>query len=224
MPRVDVFGTIHADRPRKVEAELSEFCDGVDVVFVEAPRESTTDADERTLLRKNPVFKITAWLLALAWGIPGLVLTGRWGPVDDYATTAVAAEHGADVEPVDKNLVRRAGEVSVWSTVLSWALLWLACSLFVLGILLPSVDHLVWAVVVAFVPIVPFAYGTLGERDETMAENIEDILTAREDVQHGCLVVGRGHVRGVVEDLAETDVEVGRTHKSRFVRRTLDTE
>jgi len=68
---------------------------------------------------------------------------------------------------------------------------------------------------------VPFAYWTLPERDEEMANNIEDILKTRDEFDRGCLVAGRGHMEGVIEQLEESDVEVNRVHKSKFLRNTL---
>lgn len=220
MGDVDLFGTYHIDRPKKVNEELSAFCDGADVFFVEAPREEATVDDERALLIRNPVFWITAWLVDLAWGLPGLALTGRLGPVDGYVTDIVAREQDINIEPVDMSLVRRAGEVGLWASVTSWILLLLAIFLFGLGVAFPSSDLIIWAVVVALAPVVPFAYRTLPERDETMAENIVEILAKDDSVQRGCLVVGHKHMSGVKDELEERGVEVGKIHDPKFFRRS----
>lgn len=219
MPEVDIFGTYHIDRPSKVKSELTEFSEGADVFFVEAPREESDNDDEWTLTLRNPIMQITSWILNFLWGILGFLLTGRWGPVDGYVTDVVAQEQEIDIEPVDMNLVRRASDISIRMTILSWFLLLLALALFVLGGLFVYWPLVIWAIVVGFAPIVPFAYGTLSERDERMVENIEHVFSIRDDVENACLVVGHRHMDGVRNELAETDIEVGELHKSKFFRR-----
>lgn len=224
MGDVDIFGTYHIDRPKKVKEELSVFCDGTDVFFVEAAREEATVDHERALLLRNPVLWITAWLVGLAWGLPGLALTGRLGPVDCYVTDVVAREQNINIEPVDMSLVRRASKVGLWVSATSWILLLLAIFLFGLGVALLSSDLIIWAVVVALAPVVPFAYRTLPERDETIAENIVEILDNDDSVQRGCLVVGRKHMSGVKDELEGRGVVVGKTHDPKFFCRSRSSD
>lgn len=221
MTEVDGFGTLHIDRPNKVRAELTEFSDGVSVFFVEGPRNEPNEADERRLILRNPIMWVTGWILEVMWGSLGFLLTRRWGPVDGYVTDRVSQEQDIEIEPVDLNLVRRASDVSIWITLLSWIVLLLAFVLFSLAVLWTSWILTVWAIVVGFAPVVPFGFGTLSERDEEMANNIEDILSNRENVQRSCLIVGRRHMDGVMDELADKDIKVGQIHKSKFLRRNL---
>jgi pheromone shutdown protein TraB len=62
-------------------------------------------------------------------------------------------------------------------------------------------------------------YQTLGDRNAVIAENIAEILDEREGSSRGCLVVGHKHMDGVIEELEKNDVVVGKTHKSKFLRR-----
>jgi hypothetical protein len=45
------------------------------------------------------------------------------------------------------------------------------------------------------------------------------IVARRDDVDVGCVVVSYTHVSGVEQELRGRDVEVGRTHNSKFLRR-----
>lgn len=219
MAKVDIFGTLHVDRPKKVKRELAEFCTDADVLFVESPRDKPDNADEREMFLRNPIFSVTGRLLDFAWGPIGFLLTGEFEPIDGYVTEVVSQEQNIDIEPVDMNLVRRAGEVSIITTVVSWFWLILTVSVFVFGALQLSPNLIIWAAVLGFAPLVPFAYVTLSERDEQIAENIQHTFSTESGVQRGCLVVGRGHMSGVIEELEESDIEVDKTHKSKFCRR-----
>jgi pheromone shutdown protein TraB len=89
------------------------------------------------------------------------------------------------------------------------------------GVLASTIEILVLAIAVGFLSVVPFAYWTLSERDEVMAENIEEILATNDGFNRGCLVAGRRDMDGVVEQLEESDVEVSQVHKSNWLRRSL---
>ncbi|WP_436906526.1 hypothetical protein [Halosimplex marinum] len=221
MAEVDAFGTLHVDRLSKVTDELNEFADDADVLFVEGPREEPDDSDELGMLLRNPALYFTGIILDWFWGILGFLLTRQFKPVDGVATETVALRKDLDIKPVDLNLPRRASEVSLIITALSWLWFVIAAVIFVLGVLASSIGVLIFAIAVGFLPVVPFAYWTLSERDEVMAENIEEILSSNDELNSGCLVAGRGHIDGVVEELEESDVEVSQVHKSKWLRRTL---
>lgn len=170
------------------------------------------------MILRNPVIWLTGWIVEFAWGLLGLLLTRSWGAVDGYVTEAVSQDRHIDIERVDMNLVRRASDVPFWLTVLSWLLLLIAIGLFGFGLLV-SIQFAIIGVVVGFAPVVPFAFGTLSERDELIAENIRNVFSSRDDVQHGCLVVGRRHMPGVIDELKDTEVDVVDIHKSKSLRR-----
>ncbi|MEA5387259.1 hypothetical protein VB779_09470 [Haloarculaceae archaeon H-GB11] len=201
MPEVDGFGTLHLDRPAKVRAELTEFSDGVSIFFVEGPRNQPNKADLRRLILRNPIMWVTDWILYVVWGVPGLLLTKKWGPVDGSITESVSQEEDIEIEPVDLNLVRRASDVSIWVSIFSWFMLLLSIALVFLSVLWGSWNLTVLAMVVGFLPVVPFAFGTLSERDAEMAKNIDEILSNRDDVQRTCIIAGRRHIDGVVDEL-----------------------
>jgi len=221
MTEVDAFGTLHVDRLSKVMDELDEFADDADVLFVEGPRDESDNSDELNLLLRNPALYLTGIILDWFWGIFGFILTRQFKPVDGVATEKVAQKRGLHIEPVDLNLQRRASEVSFAVTAFSWLWTAIAIALSVLGLVATSIGVLVFAIAIGFLPAVPFAYWTLSDRDEVMAENIEEILATDESLDQGCLVAGRGHMDGVVEQLEESDVEVSQVHKSKWFRRSL---
>lgn len=221
MTEVDVFGTLHVDRLSKVTDELDEVADNADVLFVEGPRDEPDNSDELGMLIRNPALYLTGIILEWFWGILGLFLTCQFKPVDGVATEKVAQRRELDIEPVDLNLPRRASNVGLAVTVFSWLWFAIATIIFVLGILASSIGVLLFAIAVGFLPVVPFAYWTLSERDEVMAENIEEILSTNDDLNRGCLVAGRGHMNGVIEQLEESEVEVSQVHKSKWLRRSL---
>lgn len=221
MAEVDAFGTLHVDRLSKVTDELDEFVDDADVLFVEGPREEPDTSDKLGMVLRNPALYLTGIILDWFWGILGFLLTRRFQPVDAVATETVAQRKELDIEPVDLNLPRRASEVGPVVTVFSWLWFAIAAVVFVLGVLASSIGALIFAVAVGFLPAVPFAYWTLSERDEVMAENIEEILSTNDNLDRGCLVAGGGHMDGVVEKLEESDVEVSQVHKSKWLRRSL---
>lgn len=221
MAEVDAFGTLHVDRLSKVTDELNEFADDADVLFVEGPREEPDNSDELGMLLRNPALYLTGIILDWFWGMLGFLLTRQFKPVDGVATETVAQRKELDIEPVDLNLPRRASEVGLAVTVLSWLWFAMAAVIFVLGVMASSIGVLIFAIAVGFMPAVPFAYWTLSERDEVMAENIEEILSTNDDLDRGCLVAGKKHMDGVVEQLEESDVEVSQVHKSKWLRRSL---
>lgn len=220
MAKVDVFGTKHVDRPSKVREELEEFADDADILFSEEPQPTPTPSDKRGLFLRNPTIYLTGTIVSWLWAWPGFFLTGRFSTVDVVATENVAQDNGLDIKPVDLNLHRRASDVGLAVTVLSWIWFALVVILFVLGLLALSSIDLTVAFAGGFLPVFLLIRWTLSERDETMAENIEEILSMHDDLDRGCLVVGNGH-SGVAEELEERGVEVGRVHKSKFFRRNL---
>ena len=227
MTRVDIFGTLHIDRPRKVKIEIDEFLGDVDVVFVEEPKIPSTPADEKDLLLRNPIMRITGSILNVFWGALGFLMTRHFGPVDRFIVDEFAEKQDVEIEPVDLNLVRRAADVSLPTTIGSWAWFVLTILLFAWGFLAllfdvtASLNILLFAAAIGFIPVAPFARLTLADRDREMAKNIEDAIRDRDDIDSACLVVGRGHMSGVVEKLEEKDVEIGDTYKSKWLRRGL---
>lgn len=220
MAEFEAFGTTHVDRPSKVAEELSEFTDD-DVLFIESPRSDADDSHEYNMLIRNPALYLTAIILEAVWGIIGFILTRQFDPVDRVVTKKVAREMGVDIEPVDLDIPRKMSEVHPIITVLSWLWIVLVALVAVLGILEWSTTIIAYAVVLGFVPILPFAELTLSERDEVMAENIEQILSTNDDVSKGCLIAGRDHLDGVEEELEASDIQVSQTFKSKWLRRSL---
>ena len=221
MAEVDTFGTLHVDRLSKVTNELGEFAQDADVLFVEGPRDPPDNSDELGMLLRNPALYLTGTILDWFWGILGFIFTRHFKPVDMVATETVAQKKEIDIEPVDLNLPRRTSEVGLAVTAFSWLWFTIAVGIFMLGVVASTIEILVLATAVGFLPIVPFAYWTLSERDEVMAENIEEILAANDEFNRGCFVAGRRHMAGVVEQLEESDVEVSKVHKSKWLRRSL---
>lgn len=221
MAEFEAFGTTHVDRPSKVAEELSEFADDADVLFIESPRSDADDSHEYNMLIRNPALYLTAIVLEAVWGIIGFILTRQFDPVDRVVTKKVAREKGVDIEPVDLDIPRKMSEVHLVVTVLSWLWIALVALVAVLGILEWSTTIIAYAVVLGFVPILPFAELTLSDRDEVMAENIEQILSTNDDVSKGCLIAGRDHLDGVEEQLEASDIQVSQMFKSKWLRRSL---
>lgn len=228
MPKINLFGTTHIDRPQKLKNELFEFCEDTDYLMSEHPREDPDFSDTLRVLIRNPSILIMGWILDVIWGVPGFLLTKRFGPLDTTVTNSVAHERGLDVEPVDMNLRKRASEVNILITLLSWIWAGVTMVAFLLGFLLVFTGQffvalvmIVAGVAAGFAPVVPFALGTLSERDIVMAKNIKEVSTERGSSQIGCLVVGRGHLDGIKEHLEDHSVKVGEFHKSKFLRRSL---
>lgn len=215
------FGTLHVDRLSKVVDELDEFSQEADVLFVEQPRDDPDSSDKFAMLVHNPTLYLTGIILEWFWGILGFVLTGRFKPVDEVATEVVSEKNEIKIEPVDLNLPRRASEVSVTITVLSWIWFCFVIFIFITGLIVSSITVLIGAVAAGFLPIVPFARLTLAERDEIMAKNIEEVLARNTNLNMGCLVAGRGHMDGVFEQLEQSGVETSQTHESKWIRRSL---
>jgi pheromone shutdown protein TraB len=88
--------------------------------------------------------------------------------------------------------------------------------------LLVSVSLGLLAFLLGLLPTLPLARITLEGRDTAMGENIQKVLDSRNDVQRGCLVVGRGHLPGAEEALKSSEIELGRIHKSAFLRESLE--
>ncbi len=221
MAEFEAFGTTHVDRPSKVAEELSEFADDADVLFIESPRSDADDSHEYNMLIRNPALYLTGIIVRWFWGIIGLFLTRQFDPVDRVVTKKVAREKDVEIEPVDLNIPRRMSEVHLVVTVLSWLWALVVGFIFVLGVFASSIAVLVYAVVLGFVPIVPFSRLTLSERDEVMAENIQQIISTNDDVSKGCLIAGRDHLDSVEEELEASDIEVSCTFKSKWLRRSL---
>jgi len=221
MAEIDAFGTLHVDRLSKVTNELDKVSDDADVLFIEGPRKEPDTSDELDMLLRNPALYLTGIILDWFWGILGFLLTRQFKPVDRVATETVAQKKELNIEPVDLNLPRRASDIGLTITIFSWLWSVMAIIIFVLGVLATSIGVLIFTIAVGFLPVVPFAYWTLSERDKVMAENIEEILSNNDNLSKGCLVAGRGHIDGVIEELEESDVEVSQIHKSNWVRRSL---
>lgn len=221
MSKVDLFGTFHIDRPSKVKNELREFTHDTDVVFIEQPREEPTATDMIALLGRNPALWITSWLLEAVWGLLGFLVSRRFNSVDGGVTRAVAREQHLHREPVDMNLVQRASAVSLPVTIVSWGWALLCVGVFISGLMQSLLVFVSGAVVIGILPGVPFACWTLAERDRVMASNIQHVLSTRNDVQRGCLVVGQGHIDGISAELDESPVNIGDVHASKLFRRSL---
>jgi len=221
MSKVSGFGTTHIDRPSKVKTELTEFCENVDVFFVESPKDEPSSIDERNLILRNPIMWVTGWIVDFVWGVPGFILTGSPRPVDGYVTDAISEEQDIPIEPVDMNLMERAGEVPFWLTVLSWISVLVAISIFVLGIMATSLKLVLGSFIIGFAPAALFAVLTKSERDMEMAENIDQFLANHEDVESACLIAGKKHIPGVVDQLKKRGVDVQKVHKSKFFRKSL---
>lgn len=233
MTKVDIFGTYHLDRPAKVEEELRMFASEADVFFTEEPRVETSKSAWNRLRLYNPAAWIAGRLLNSLWQAVGFLFTRQFGPVDAVVAQRVAHERDIRMVPVDANLAHRASEVNRRLTGFSW--LWALLTIFVVFVgvvgwpqlptmygISPSPTFLISSgVLMGFLPIVPIAYLTLDERNETIVENIETFLEEQENATRGCLVVGHKHIDGVVEALDESAVEVGRRHKPEFFRKSL---
>jgi hypothetical protein len=231
--RIDLFGTIRLDRPSKLRAELETFSEEADVFFVGAPSDTPTKAERRELLLRHPSVYLMGALLSLVWGLPGLLLTRQFDSVDRVVTDRVADKAGIAVEPVGPSLVRAAGDVSAMESVLSWfqfsvAVLFLfaAAVAFVGQLLVPTVSIGVSSLplaacglVVGVLPAAFLARDTLSARNEAVADAAERIVSRREDIDVGCVIVGYTHIPGVKQQLDGRQVDVGRTHSSKFCRR-----
>lgn len=233
MTRIDVFGTIRLDRPAKLRSELEGFTTEADVLFVGAPGDTHSVAERRWLLLRHPSAYLVGALLGVVWGLPGLLLTRRFDSVDRVVPGRVAAERGIDVEPVGLSLVGAVGDVSPMESVLSWFQFAVTCVFLLSSVALsvgqlldatvfPAVSPLtlgVCGLVVGFLPAAFLARDTLSARTEAVADTVDRIVARRDDVDVGCVVVSYTHVSGVEQELRERDVEVGRTHSSKFLRR-----
>ena len=233
MTRIDLFGTLRLDRPAKLRAELERFSQDADVLFVGDPADAPTAAERRALFLRHPSVFLAGVLLGPVWRVPGLLLTRRFDSVDRVVRERVAEDHSLDVEPVDLSLVRVTGDISPAETVLSWfqfsvtAVFVLASvALFAGQLLVPTLSVGVSPLtlgacgfVVGLLPAAFLARETLSARNEAVADNVERIVSDRDDLDVGCVVVGYTHVPGVKQALNERHVEVGRTHMSKFARR-----
>ncbi|KTG10281.1 hypothetical protein AUR64_11930 [Haloprofundus marisrubri] len=96
-----LFGSIHADRRGKVAAELGEFADGVDALFVEMP---ATNVTYRTYLRaftRTPVVGLGLVLMMLVhYPVYALLQRSPHG-VERLAVAELVEEWGLDVHAVD---------------------------------------------------------------------------------------------------------------------------
>ncbi|MFK5604893.1 hypothetical protein [Haloferax volcanii] len=233
MVKVDIFGTYHLDCPKKVEEELRAFSSEADVFFTEAPREEPDKSDWNSLRLRNPTVWVAGKFLNSFWQAGGYLLTRQRDSVDTAVTKKIARERGLQMTPVDETIVRSASDVNPLLTVFSW--MWVALTLSVLafgitlwpkallvyGVPLPSGFFVSLSVAMGFIPIIPLAYLTLGERNGVIADNIEEFLKGKGKPERGCLIVGHKHIDGVVEDLEESAVDVGETHRPKFLRRSL---
>lgn len=233
MEQVDLFGTYHIDRPGKVRRELEEFSEGAQVFFTEQAREAADASDWTELLSCNPAMFIAGWGLNLLWGLAGLLLIRRFETVDSHSTKQVAQKRGLSIEPVDMKIVPQMADVSLMITLASWAWTMFIVAVFASGAALwphtllvygfPVTGSTILGMGVAFsiLPVVPFAWMSLSKRDEIMAQNIQKILNSNDRVERGCLVVGHKHMDGVKQQLESSGIEVGATHKPKFLRSSL---
>ena len=233
MTRIDLFGTIRLDRPSKLRSELEVVSAEADVLFVGAPSDTPTRAERRELLLRHPSMYLMGVLLSSVWGLPGLLLTRRFESVDRVVPDRVADETGVEIEPVGSSLVRAVGDVSAVESVLSWfqfsvtgLCLLSSAVLFAGQLLVPTVSVGVSPLTLGasgfFVGVLPAAFlarDTLSARNEAVATTVDRIVSDRDDIDVGCLVVGYTHVSGVKQQLEQRQIDVGRTHRSKFARR-----
>lgn len=222
MAELLAFGTFHVDRPKKVEDELGEIAEGVDVLFVEIPRTKQDDDNNKLdLLIRNPMMLIAGVFLSLFWSLFGIVLTGTWRSVDAHAVDIVSTKHDIDVEPVDMNIVNHACDVSLLRTIFSWLVFVSSISLLVYGAASASISLILLGIIFGFAPASIFARRTLSERDRRMCENVSEILASDDNIDVGCLICGNGHIDGITDQLVESEITVSKVHKSKFLRRSL---
>ncbi|WP_142860784.1 hypothetical protein [Salinigranum halophilum] len=233
MEQVDLFGTYHIDRPSKVRRELEEFSGGAQVFFTEQAREAADASDWTELLSRNPAMFIAGWGLNLLWGLPGLLLTRRFDTVDSHSTKQVAQKRGLSIEPVDMKIAPQLADVSLLITLASWVWTMFIIAIFASGAAIWPRTPLVYGLPVtgstilgmgvffSILPVVLFARMSLSKRDDIMAQNIQEILNSNDRVKRGCLVVGHKHMDGVKHQLESSGIEVGATHKSKFLRSSL---
>jgi hypothetical protein len=233
MGQIEIFGTYHVDRPNKVEQELRDFSEEAEIFFVEQPQDPANVEDWASLLNRNPAMFIAGWILNLFWAIPGFLLTRQFDSVDSYVTRQVAQERNLDIDPVDLNLVPYLSNIwMVWTAISwMWAIFVLATLAFgvalspkillVYGFPLTPVFIFSTGILFGFLPIVAFARLSLPKRDGVIAQNIHEDLESMEEIDHGCLVVGRKHIEGVSDELEDRGIMVAKTHDPKFLRRSL---
>jgi hypothetical protein len=233
--KVDIFGTVHFDRPQKVQDELQEFARDADVLFSEDAGNQPTPADLRKLFFRNPSIYLMGKAVKWFWTIVSFPLVCKLDSVDSVVTERVADELNIAVIPVDKSMVHAESDVTNKTALISWVWAIIILLVFSSAVTVAVQQQLTDAVsptlspvllalsafVLAFLPSVSFAQRTLSERNDAIADNIEQFLISKEDADRGCLVVGRGHVSGVKKRLESSEVEVGEIHKSRIFRQSL---
>lgn len=218
MAQVNVFGTLHVDRPNKVKSELSEVASGADIIFTETPRDESGPTENRVLFRRNPALWVMGYILDGIWGLIGFALTRSFLPVDAVATREVARQKGIDTQGVDINLVRLASDIGPLFSVASWVWSSLVGVLLIYGLVTINPFLFTAGIAAGFLPIAPFAFGTLQKRDKKIAANIENVFEECDDLDTACLVVGRKHMSGVIEELETTEIKVQCRHRSKFFR------
>lgn len=220
MVELIAFGTYHVDRSKKVENELSEFAEGVDVLFVEKPRIRQESNNKLDLLIRNPMMLIGGLFLGFFWGLLGFIITRKWRPVDAHAVDKVSDKYEINVESVDMNIVDYACDVTIVKTIFSWLVFVTSILLFILGIASYSIIYFLLGVIFAFAPVPVFATKTLSKRNERISKNILELFE-EEDIEIGCLICGNKHINGITERLAKAGITISGEHKSKLLRRSL---
>lgn len=233
MTQVDIFGTYHIDRPRKVKEELREFSTDAEIFLTEQAKEPASVSEWIELLAWNPAMFISGWCLNFFWGVLGFLLTRRFDSVDGVATKKIAKERGIPIEPVDMDVVREMSDVGALFTACSWIWGLFVVTVLSFGIGVHPAVFIVYgypasgpffvlsAYLLGLLPVVAWAKTSLQARDEVMAKNIEQVLDSRDDIERACLVVGHEHADGIANELRDRDFEVDEPFQTEFFRQSL---
>ena len=144
------------------------------------------------------------------WAVPGWGVLGLFLAVSPLATLATAGPLIAGLVVVA--FVGQRGHPRL--ALVGVPTLWIAViGLFLVGLLAP------WLLVASFLAFAFLAVATLDRRNSHMLGTAAEIAADR-GYERACLVTGRAHVDGMVEDAPAHGVAVTRATKSKWLRRS----
>ncbi|WP_128478709.1 RDD family protein [Halorussus pelagicus] len=172
-PTLSLFGVLHADRPAKVRAELADFADDADALFIEQPETEITLRTFGRVALRTPTFFLGMLLQIVAFEPLYALLHREYDEAEAIAVRRVAADRDLPVHEVDDHpalYMSRAGPrwiLANWLALAAFAYAFGTALAALVGVLAVAVgatvltqwlDRRLWVVAAIPATVGPFAF------------------------------------------------------------------